>query len=423
VSIVVNISRTRDLRRSSVPDRRQPALLPAAQASTNLHSNGIDTPNMPDSPASSRRPSEVKPERQFSIGDDEEEVAVVGSATRGGLNLPMPERPALHTINSSTGLLSGDASSPNTPFTPFNEDPFNRNSAILDNGSLASQPSSPVTGATHLDEPSAPPKIHLNSSSLPNSPEHAKDATFDAPPSFSAPFASSHDVPSSALLTNRRRGSSIAPSQQAPSNYGATDDEDAGKKSNPMSTNPSSARLTTISGGFTSANASKSATNIINRRSQRAKANRLSKKDRDSKDYKTGNAVKRAPFQSTRLKGEIYKPWLEKRDPAMRWARWITIASIIIGVALAAFRECSEDLFVGPSSSQCATTVMPPCRTWARSASGSTTTLTRSTPTPGSVRFVWTATVTAPSSGRPTTTRTRLSKMESCIWSLRSRPT
>ncbi|KAL7423010.1 hypothetical protein Q5752_002308 [Cryptotrichosporon argae] len=45
--------------------------------------------------------------------------------------------------------------------------------------------------------------------------------------------------------------------------------------------------------------------------------------------------AKRKPFQSTRLKGEIYKPWLEKKDPAMRWARWITIISIIIGLGAA----------------------------------------------------------------------------------------
>ncbi|EIW67677.1 hypothetical protein TREMEDRAFT_33305, partial [Tremella mesenterica DSM 1558] len=40
-------------------------------------------------------------------------------------------------------------------------------------------------------------------------------------------------------------------------------------------------------------------------------------------------------FQSTRLKGEIYKPWLEKTDPAQRWARWITLTSIFIGLAVA----------------------------------------------------------------------------------------
>lgn len=297
---------------------------------------------MPDSPSSARRPSVVPSnENQFSLGEDEEDFGARASASQGGLHLPLPARPELHTINSSTGLLSGEA---NTPGTPYSDDPFNRNSGILDNGSLApnSEPSSPVTGTTQLSEPAGPPKIHLNSGSIPNTPERPSSSTFDAPPSFSSPFASAHDVPTGAQLTNRRR-SSIAPS-----GYGATDDED-GKKGHRMSTSASSARLATITAnlasgvtsGVTSGATSKANSNIINRRSQRAKANRLSKKDRESKDYKgAGGGVKRAPFQSTRLKGEIYKPWLEKRDPAMRWARWITIASIIIGVALAAFCEC-----------------------------------------------------------------------------------
>ncbi|KAJ9094261.1 hypothetical protein QFC21_006087 [Naganishia friedmannii] len=45
----------------------------------------------------------------------------------------------------------------------------------------------------------------------------------------------------------------------------------------------------------------------------------------------------RKPFQSTRLKGEIYKPWLEHKDPALRWARWITLACIAIGFGLGGY--------------------------------------------------------------------------------------
>jgi hypothetical protein len=62
--------------------------------------------------------------------------------------------------------------------------------------------------------------------------------------------------------------------------------------------------------------------------------------DKLGKDGKpAGPGTNRKPFQSTRLKGEIYKPWLEKKDPAQRWARWITIVSIIIGIGAAAARE------------------------------------------------------------------------------------
>jgi hypothetical protein len=49
----------------------------------------------------------------------------------------------------------------------------------------------------------------------------------------------------------------------------------------------------------------------------------------------------RKPFQSTRLKGEIYKPWLEHKDPALRWARWITLACIAIGFGLAGYSTSS----------------------------------------------------------------------------------
>jgi hypothetical protein len=47
----------------------------------------------------------------------------------------------------------------------------------------------------------------------------------------------------------------------------------------------------------------------------------------------------RKPFQSTRLKGEIYKPWLEHKDPALRWARWITLFCIAVGFGLAGYSE------------------------------------------------------------------------------------
>lgn len=62
------------------------------------------------------------------------------------------------------------------------------------------------------------------------------------------------------------------------------------------------------------------------------------KKERDVKGA-GGVQVNRKPFQSTRLKEEIYKPWLEKKDPAQRWARWITLLSILIGLAVMGVSE------------------------------------------------------------------------------------
>jgi hypothetical protein len=64
----------------------------------------------------------------------------------------------------------------------------------------------------------------------------------------------------------------------------------------------------------------------------------IGKKGKKERDVKGpgGVQINRKPFQSTRLKEEIYKPWLEKKDPAQRWARWITLISILVGVAVMA---------------------------------------------------------------------------------------
>jgi hypothetical protein len=78
--------------------------------------------------------------------------------------------------------------------------------------------------------------------------------------------------------------------------------------------------------------------NIAKRRSERVKSSKINSKARgNEKGGATGMGMSRKPFESTRLKGEIYKPWLEKKDPAQRWARWITLVSIMLGFALAAF--------------------------------------------------------------------------------------
>ena len=61
-----------------------------------------------------------------------------------------------------------------------------------------------------------------------------------------------------------------------------------------------------------------------------------------------GGGRSRKPFVSQRLKGEVYKPWLEKKDPALRWARWITIGSFIIGLAVAAVSKYQLQSVSGP---------------------------------------------------------------------------
>jgi hypothetical protein len=77
---------------------------------------------------------------------------------------------------------------------------------------------------------------------------------------------------------------------------------------------------------------------IAKRRSNRnAKAASSTKRSRLGREARVGvaPAASRPAFKSTRLKEPIYKPWMEQKDPAMRWARWITLLSIFIGFAVA----------------------------------------------------------------------------------------
>ena len=54
---------------------------------------------------------------------------------------------------------------------------------------------------------------------------------------------------------------------------------------------------------------------------------------------RTPGTSSRKAFISTRLKGEIAKPWLEHPDPAQKWARWIIIGSLIVGLAIIGIRK------------------------------------------------------------------------------------
>lgn len=238
------------------------------------------------------------------------------------MHLAMPTRPDLTSVNSSTALLGGqDVVSPLSPA----EDPFRSRTSSFNQASDVSGPNSPEvhvattnSAVPPIDSLSPPPKIHVNS--IPNTPEQPDLASFNPRASFASPFASAHDMPSPTTLTHRK--GSIATKSQL--SYGATLDEaddDLKRTSAPTS--------------FTN--------KFAQRRSLRAKAGKAKPKERDSRDMhkNAGSQLKRKPFESTRLKGEIYKPWLEKKDPAQRWARWITIASIIIGIGLCAFCECN----------------------------------------------------------------------------------
>ena len=205
--------------------------------------------------------------------------------------LSIPGRPAYHTATSSDALL-GDMSGANTPATPFTHNPFGdvpsavsaANSPYLDR-----PPESPTGGS--------PPRIIIGSHSEPDSP-----ASVNIPSFAPSPFADGGSV----------RSFDSSPGLDGPE-------------------------------GFSSAIDSKPST-MAARRSQRMKGVSAGKKGAKEKGEKgkegrAPGAMNRKPFESTRLKGEIYKPWLEKKDPAQRWARWITIVSILIGFAVAGVCE------------------------------------------------------------------------------------
>ena len=281
----------------------------------------------PESPTSPRRESQkTRPSStDFSIeseprsSNSSDQTNSEPSSGNVNLTLDIPKRPTtLHSVNSSTGLLSGDGE---TPTTPYLDDPFAGGHSgpvtpISPSVSGTTMSGAPVQDANTELGSNDPPKIKINS--IPNTPDPNDTPRFEARPSFSAPFASSHDASPTTILTHRK--SSIAPTGLS-TNYGSftRPNEDAPE--------------------YDIKRASGAKKDFANRRSLRAKAVKGGKKERESKDHKTGGGVKRKPFESTRLKGEIYKPWLEKKDPAQRWARWITIVSIIIGFALAAFCE------------------------------------------------------------------------------------
>lgn len=245
-------------------------------------------------------------------------------------------RPNYGRMTSDEPLLH-DVSGANTPLDGLNHNPFDSNNNIRDPSPASPHSSRGTSPDLEAIGPNAlAPKIHINS--IPNSPNPDYVASFDPRPSFAAPFS---DQPPSSI----NRGSQ----PQVISKKVSIAENPI---SNRYSDGSSSSGSGEGSGGLAGAAAGGAAglTSIAQRRSQRMQTQqqRMSampgKKggNGDGKGGKgAGPGTNRKPFQSTRLKGEIYKPWLDKKDPAQRWARWITIVSIIIGIGAAAARESS----------------------------------------------------------------------------------
>jgi hypothetical protein len=226
--------------------------------------------------------------------------------TAGGDSRP----PFLHHATSSEPLM-GDISGATIPISPA--PPYQTHEPA--ENPFVSKRSSGSTTSSDLSSPL--PKIHINS--IPNTPENPHISTFEPPESFASPF--NNEVSSS---TPRRRSSQAATSISS---------------AHPSSAHTfarTSALATIETIPETTAPAAKNNT-IAQRRAARMKSVKGKKGEKEGSAKAAGAQMSRKPFESTRLKGEIYKPWLEKRDPAQRWARWITIVSIILGFALAAF--------------------------------------------------------------------------------------
>jgi hypothetical protein len=245
--------------------------------------------------------------------------------------LDIPTRPTYHQTNSATHLLGSD-SDPNTPASP-SPSHFGAN---VDSFSDASPRVPAVDESDDLDAfaAAASPSMSRslrNKAALPQPPAIRINSLSTSPGSGAGagPFSNS--------FAPRKTNSAVAPNFEprrsftspfADTNRDEIDELDGG-----------------VSAGKPSfSSAVSKPESIATRRSARKPKMQPKRARRDVRNTMGNPQVSRKPFQSTRLKEgeEIYKPWLEKRDPAMRWARWITLISILIGLALAGVSKYSH---------------------------------------------------------------------------------
>ncbi len=66
----------------------------------------------------------------------------------------------------------------------------------------------------------------------------------------------------------------------------------------------------------------------------------------DDQKRNRSNATVRKPYPSTRLKGEIPKPWMQYKDPAHRWTVALFYILVFLGVAGGAASELRSPLSV-----------------------------------------------------------------------------
>lgn len=244
-------------------------------------------------------------------------------------SMSIPAGRPTYTSANSTGPLLGDSSAVNTPMSAVS-DPFNdrKQSDVPEGSNSISTTPDMNRGSRNVASGLVPPTINL----IPNSPASQGSATIPQAPA----------VPLSPMSQTSPFGTAFpAPYGNSHSMYREQSGHSLSANDRRISLAPSAGTLQSGISGLSATSAldrSKPST-IAERRSQRMKQvmSKRGKKERDSK--LVGAQTSRKPFQSTRLKEEIYKPWLEKKDPAQRWARWITLFSIFIGFAVMGVSE------------------------------------------------------------------------------------
>lgn len=289
------------LRRPSIPE----IAISDDESTMPAHFADDYTPEGPSAPAmSSRSAADYSPTAQKKPS----------LASLSGNKLYAP-RPGMERGSSERPLLD-DMSAANTPATggeavnPFDRSPLAQSTSISSNEDGQSSTNDVQPQNNHLTSP----EINI----IPFTPADSARATFDDQTFDPEPEAgpSSHSGSRSNSDPSTSSGVSFQEKEEKGAGWSKTSALDGNK--------------------ITSIQARRSM-----RMKQKDKPVTGSKRDtkRDS-GKPAGAGLKRMPFQSTRLKGEIYKPWLEKKDPAQRWARWITIASIILGIGAAGASEC-----------------------------------------------------------------------------------
>ncbi|OCF72751.1 hypothetical protein I204_05980 [Kwoniella mangroviensis CBS 8886] len=265
-----------------------------------------------------------------SLNNEEEQLDLARS-TASRLGLPL-QRPSLGSTPSTEPLISpGDISPSTTPVNnPFSTSTNTQGQRLSVGGGGSANPvggsSASSKSSISIPSPTAP-KIRIND--MPNSPSSENVSQAPTPPAVpdSAPGSTSSHGFSSPFSKPSALRSSINSIPASPTN----------KRASNGSTFSATGGVLTASG----VEVNQGKNNIAARRALRMKqAQSTDSKGANGRysNYTQPNknaALNRKAFQSTRLKGEIYKPWLEQRDPALRWARWITIGSIILGFAIA----------------------------------------------------------------------------------------